>query len=505
MSCQSTVASFRGNLKPSPSQPIGRWQSTITQLGNLPAQSGLNYICSKFLGVANILDFSELSSLTPDNPGLALVLHCDSLSQTILKESEAIRPPEGLGSWECYLFAINCECKVEDTQDADLYVIVGDTNHLDQAYFPLASKYDDVVVNPDNLFRKLKVFNQKLQMLLGTGVEEPIVIVGGYPQILNVINCRSISNVSKIISICNLMYPWTCGNLLKFARFMTAETAQMKHTSLQTVRGNEMDDLMNKRFHICATILMLYPAYTRKDLFKDQIARRMNAIWSFSNRYVVAQGHCYSIQSYDAQEVALIVDELNLEWSVSNSILDEVMGFWLSVDKHLKHHEYLRVGDLADPCTLKMEGKIKDLFGLALMDQARMVYRNHHIKTAKWALAAVKPAWPLITNLGADWRKECLRLIELADKINNYPYIGLRFTQHSEMQLSKFPRMALLGLAIFRKEQDKGRKKQMEKYIVSGLEKNLTPCDKEELDILIHAIDPFRLDLGIYIQIKPFN
>jgi len=190
----------------------------------------------------------------------------------------------------------------------------------------------------------------------------------------------------------------------------------------------------NDYFCVRTTLYLLGSAYTQNKKVADQLQRRGRSAARSINK-----------EFPDKAAVSSAITACDWEITKRTGLMDDSLARILAIDKKGEFNIDVATVDLKDLQVMKDEKTVSD-WGIALLEQARLVYANSHTKTLSMALAVRPLINNLMQKLGHSWKEESDRLAALESEIRDKPFTGMRSTLPEARQVKQWVKHAHFGM-----------------------------------------------------------
>jgi len=228
-------------------------------------------------------------------------------------------------------------------------------------------------------------------------------------------------------------------------------------------QGNRVAADFHYRVRTC--IYLLGPAFSRDSKIGPQIQRRGKAA-----------AQALGLNFPAAEEVANEITATG--WAVADrtGLMDDALGAMLARGDDMTINHDISFEDLK-PIQDLIDSDQASAWGAGLLTQARMVYESAHAKTLSMAMAAEPLVRRLVQTMHAPWNEEDRRIQNLIREIQGKPFTGLRGNLADSRQISRWPRMALIGLLHHRRTLETAEKQaEFDQYNTEGIEEKISPA-----------------------------
>jgi len=247
----------------------------------------------------------------------------------------------------------------------------------------------------------------------------------------------------------------------------------------------------NDFFLVRTTLYLLGASYTQTEKVADQLQRR-------------GQSAAQSMSTVFPDKTAVSGDITSCGWEIPNrtGLMDDALARVLAIDKNGDFNIDVATENLRELQDMKDDKSVSE-WGIALLEQARLVYANSHAKSLTLALAVRPLIHNLMQKLGHSWKVESDRLAALEIETRDKPFTGLRSKLPEARQVNQWKKHAHIGVNYHKSTLvDPKKIADFEKYNVNAIEQKIeSAADVQTCYTILKAI-PKTSILGFVALIK---
>jgi len=247
----------------------------------------------------------------------------------------------------------------------------------------------------------------------------------------------------------------------------------------------------NDYFLVRTTLYLLGASYTQNERVADQLQRR-------------GQSAAKSMSTEFPEKTAVSSEITSCAWEVPNrtGTMDDALARILAIDKNGEFNIDVATDDLRELQDMKDAKSVSD-WGIALLEQARLVYANSHAKSLAMALSVRPLIHNLMQKLGHSWKVESDRLAVLETETRDKPFTGLRGKLPEARQVNQWKKHAHIGINYHKSTLTDPKKiAEFEKYKLSAIEQKIESAAEVQTCYTILKAIPKTAILGLVALIK---
>jgi len=247
----------------------------------------------------------------------------------------------------------------------------------------------------------------------------------------------------------------------------------------------------NDHFLVRTNLYLLGSSYTRNEKVADQLQRRgQSAAQSMNTEFP------------DKTSVSSAITACGWEITNRTGLMDDALARILAIDKDGVFNIDVVTGDLRELQVMKDEKTVSD-WGIALLEQARLVYANSHAKTLSMALAVRPLISNLMQKLGHSWKEESDRLAALESETMDKPFTGMRSKLPEARQVNQWKKHAHIGINYHKSTLvDPTKIADFDKYNIKAIEQKIESAAEVQTCYTILKAIPKTTILGLVAIIK---
>lgn len=283
---------------------------------------------------------------------------------------------------------------------------------------------------------------------------------------------KHITVQNKFFSIASHLFPYIEGHLddtftpMDYSRVENA----MVGTLPSTIAMNEA--LSNQIRGAIVFMFMCKPAFRQDANIQTQLFTRYKAA-------------CASILLEPLRDDLYrhLVEQLGIVTLHDNPRITQILGFILNVDNKGHYNPLLKEAQLLMKSSSQLLFQF-DNFTWAILEQMKLVYRNHNQVSINIALSMFEYLGRNFRELGEAMSIEYDKFSGIIEKVKDRPFIGCNMKLDEDIQVSAVPRVVMASLLLYKKcltvEKDI---KNFEAFKISAIIEKVTSAAHQELII----------------------
>nr|WPV62317.1 MAG: hypothetical protein [Wufeng shrew peropuvirus 1] len=215
---------------------------------------------------------------------------------------------------------------------------------------------------------------------------------------------------------------------------------------------------------ISTALPVMTPAFRREGKVAPQMYRRMSAAATAGGFVDITQ-----------DQVVAVIQASGWLVNIECRLFPELIGNTVAVDSNGDYNPEVDTIDLMPLPDMAEKYSIQP-WGLALLEQCRLIYSKFQSTSLGFGHSVMKLAEGIFLALGAEWATEAKRMTDLDQLIDSCRYLGCRTLIPEAHQIATMPRIIYTGARYYQLNlSTEEAKQEFTHYNIEGIRKHVDP------------------------------